>query len=98
MIGMLVGIAALSAWGLYRFNQILATLPDTTPPNGNFAARLAAEAGKYRLAFSMQYGDMFFITAIVCLVGAVLALFISSRREHTDAVESDAREAVTARK
>jgi hypothetical protein len=32
----------------------------------------------------MQYGEMFSITAIVCLVGAVLALFISGRKEHAD--------------
>ena len=33
MIGMLVGIASLSAWGLYSFNQILATLPSPTGTN-----------------------------------------------------------------
>ncbi|HME49761.1 MFS transporter [Mycobacterium sp.] len=97
MIGMLVGIAALSAWGLYRFNQILAGLPDRTPPGASLAARLEAEADNYRLAFSMQYGEIFAITAIICVVGAVLALFISGRREHADAPEPDSREAVAAR-
>ena len=39
MIGMLVGIAALSAWGLYRFNQILQSLP--APKADNLAEKLA---------------------------------------------------------
>ena len=82
MIGMLVGIAALSAWGLYRFNQILQSLP--APTADNLAAKLAAEAAKYKTAFAMQYGEMFGITAIVCIVGAILALFISGRNEHAD--------------
>jgi MFS family permease len=82
MIGMLVGIAALSAWGLYRFNQIVQSLPSTKADN--LAARLTAVALKYKTAFAMQYGEMFSITAIVCLVGAVLALFISGRKEHAD--------------
>jgi MFS family permease len=98
MTGMLVGVAALSAWGLYRFNQILASLPDTTSANASLVARLAAEANNYRRAFSMQYGEMFAITAIVCLVGAVLALFIGSRRERANQPEPNAREAVTAPK
>ena len=90
MIGMLVGIAALSAWGLYRFNQILQSLP--TPPADNLAAKLAAQAAKYKTAFAMQYGEMFGITAIVCVVGAMLALFISGRNEHADEPEAIAPE------
>jgi MFS family permease len=82
MIGMLVGIAALSAWGLYRFNQILQSLP--AEKADNLVAKLAAEAAKYKTAFAMQYGEMFGITAIVCIVGAILALFISGRNEHAD--------------
>jgi MFS family permease len=88
MIGMLVGIAALSAWGLYRFNQILASLPN--PPATSLAAKLAAQATKYKTAFAMQYGEMFGITAIVCVVGAVIALFISARKEHAGEPEQSA--------
>lgn len=82
MTGMLIGVAALSAWGLYRFNQILATLPPST--GSSLAAKVAAEAVRYRTAFAMQYGSIFFITTIVCLAGAAIALFIGGREEHAD--------------
>ena len=80
MTGMLIGVAALSAWGLYRFNQILATLPSA--PADTLAAKVAGEAVRYRTAFAMQYGSIFFITTIVCLAGAFLALFIARRDQH----------------
>lgn len=85
MIGMLVGVAALSAWGLYRFNQLLRELPpavgDTLPE------KLAAEGARAQTAFAMQYGEMFFITAIVCVVGAVVGLFIAGRNVDVEAAE-----------
>ncbi len=83
MIGMLIGIAALSAWGLYRFNQHLASLPASTGGN-TLAERLTAEAGRIREAYVLQYGEIFTITAIVCVVGAVLGLLISARNEHAE--------------
>jgi MFS family permease len=81
MTGMLVGIAALSAWGLYRFNQILPTLPvhGTT-----FLEQTTSIAQNARLAYAMQYGDIFKATTVVCVVGALLGLLISGRREHAD--------------
>jgi hypothetical protein len=82
MIGMLIGIAALSAWGLYRFNQHLASLPSGT--GNNLAERLAAQAARVRTAYVMQYGEIFGITAIVCVIGALLGLLISGRHEHAD--------------
>lgn len=85
MTGMLVGVAALSAWGLYRFNQILMTLPASKATS--LAAKIADEANRYREAFALQYGEIFFITAIVCVVGAVLALFIGGKEAH--AIESE---------
>jgi MFS family permease len=83
MIGMLIGIAALSAWGLYRFNQHLASLPSGT--GNTLAERLAAQATRVRTAYVMQYGEIFGITALVCVVGALLGLLISRRHEHADA-------------
>ncbi|ADT99684.1 MULTISPECIES: MFS transporter [Mycolicibacterium] len=89
MIGMLIGIAALSAWGLYRFNQHLASLP-ASAGGDSLAERLAAEANRVREAYVLQYAEIFTITAVVCVVGAVLGLLIAARDTHaeeTDPVE-----------
>jgi MFS family permease len=83
MIGMLIGLAALTAWGLYRFNQYLATLP--FPPGADtLAERLAAESTRYRDAYVLQFGDIFLATVVVCVVGALLGLLIAGRHEHAD--------------
>ncbi|HET6736010.1 MFS transporter [Mycobacterium sp.] len=90
MIGMLVGIAALSAWGLYRFNQYLqerlAALPAPTAdsPGGILVAQGARLTQATIEAYTMQYGEIFGITAIVCVVGGLLGLLISGRHEHAD--------------
>ena len=91
MIGMLVGIAALSAWGLYRFNQHLqrlnAQVGGDTPME-----KIAAQADNYRQAYVMQYGEIFLITVGVCVVGALLGLLISGRSEHAEEPDGPATE------
>jgi hypothetical protein len=94
MTGMLVGVAALTAWGLYRFNQILAEKlaaqpapPKTENPIGALAAGAARVEKASIEAFAAQYGEIFGITAIVCVVGALLGLLISGRNEHADDVD-----------
>jgi len=96
MIGMLVGIAALSAWGLYRFNQYLqerlAAIP--APPADTPGGMLIAQGARLQRAtveaYTMQYGEIFKITAIVCVVGALLGLLIAARAEHSDAPDAPA--------
>ncbi len=88
MIGMLIGLAALTAWGLYRLNQHLQTIP-VKPGADTLAERLTAEADRYREAYVMQFGDIFLVTVFVCLAGAVLGLLISGRREHADEPEDN---------
>lgn len=87
MTGMLVGVAALSAWGLYRFNQIMATLPRPSGSVLEIAAKLAENG---RIAYTIQYGEIFFITALICLTGAFSALFIGGRSVSSDELSAEA--------
>lgn len=84
MTGMLIGVAALSAWGLYRFNQIVAGLTAKIPPDANLIERVAAQATLYLKAFAMMYGDIFQVTAFICVVGALLGLLVGGRTEHAE--------------
>ena len=75
-------MAALSAWGLYRFNQILAGLPRAT--GETLAEKMLNKAANSKVAFAMMYGEIFGITAIVCVVGAVIGLLIAGRDTHAE--------------
>ncbi|MGH3634956.1 MAG: MFS transporter [Mycobacterium sp.] len=85
MTGMLIGVAALSAWGLYRFNQILAHLPTPRlPANATMIERAQQFGHKAVVAYATMYGEIFAITAGVCVVGALLGLLLSGRHAHAD--------------
>ncbi|GAA5125445.1 MFS transporter [Haloechinothrix salitolerans] len=82
MTGMLVGVAALSAWGLHRFNTLMAEvpLPITFGMSKREAARAEAEFRRQvNEALLVQYTEIFLITAFVCLAGAALAVLIGAR-------------------
>jgi len=95
MTGMLIGVAALSAWGLYRFNQIVATLTAAIPPNATLLERVAAQGTMYLHAFALMYGDIFKVTAVLCAVGALLGLLISGRKEHAEEPEVTEQQALS---
>jgi len=79
MTGMLVGVAALSAWGLHRFRELTADL-DTPLPFGVPPEEFRRRAEVYQRALSdallTEYHEIFLITAVICGVGAVAALFL----------------------
>jgi MFS family permease len=81
--GMLIGIAALSAWGLHRFTELTATL-NTPFPFGmdatSYAAALAAYTKALTAALLTQYHEIFQITAVLCLVGALSAVLLGRAR------------------
>jgi hypothetical protein len=87
MTGMLIGVAALSAWGFYRLPQLVAKLSTEVPANASLAERILAQGTLYRQAFAGMYGEIFKATVIVCVVGALLGLLISSRRVHAEEPE-----------
>lgn len=79
MTGMLVGVAALSAWGLHRFRELTATLA-TPLPFGVSARVYQRQLADYQLALQAalrtQYKEIFLLTAGICLLGALGALLI----------------------
>jgi MFS family permease len=83
MMGMLIGIAAVSAWGFYRFQSLTAHL-DTPLPFGVDAAtyqrRLAEYAAKVQAALHTVYRELFLVTAFVGLRGAAVALLMPRPR------------------
>lgn len=80
MTGMLAGVAALTAWGLHRFHTLTATL-QTPFPIGKTPEQAEKEMTVYNLAVDQalltQYTEVFLITAVVCAVGAGIALLIT---------------------
>jgi hypothetical protein len=82
-VGMLLGVAALSAWGLHRFQELTARL-DTPLPFGvdpdAYRERLVAYEMALKVALQTEYREIFQATAAVCLLGALLGLLLSDAR------------------
>jgi len=82
MVGMLVGVAALTAWGLHAFHRRTAKL-DTPLPFGKTPDEYRAQFNAYELAVKValreEYGEIFFATACLCVLGALLGLLLAGR-------------------
>ncbi|MET0865041.1 MAG: MFS transporter, partial [Nakamurella sp.] len=82
MTGMLIGVAALTGWGLYRFGVLTAEL-DTPLPIGVTAEEFAEQLTEYTAALSAalltEYHEIFLITAVICAIGAVISLLLPGR-------------------
>lgn len=75
-MGMLVGLSALTAFGLHRFHQILGT-PVLTDPD--LRARVKHLEQLVAAAFLQEYREIFVIAAGLCLLAAVV-IALSLRR------------------
>jgi len=81
MTGMLIGVAALSAWGLYRFYEILDRRAAELPADLTGADRMIAKSGMIIPSFAAMYSEIFTITAVVCVAGALLGLLIGGSKD-----------------
>lgn len=77
--GMLMGVAALTAWGLHRFRELTAAL-NTPLPFGQTEAEFQTQFAEYeRLlteALVTQYREIFGICGALCAVAVVVALLM----------------------
>jgi MFS family permease len=81
VMGMLVGLSALTAFGLFRFRQILGT-PQLTEPD--LRARLQHLDRLVAAAFLQEYREIFIIAAGLCILAAVV-IFATIRRDSPSA-------------
>jgi hypothetical protein len=95
MTGMLIGVAGLGAWGLYRFYQILNAKNAAIPSDMTGTERALEQAHNLLPSFAAMYGEIFTATWIVCVLGALLGLLISGRKDHADEPEVPAEQAVS---
>ena len=107
MVGMILGLAALTSWGLAYFKQLASQFP-SLPLNAT-----AAQFGQWTHDYAIHlihsahtvYSSIFFATMILCLVGVVPALFLWGTKpaveetappeEEPEAIEADPHSAVT---
>jgi MFS family permease len=77
-MGMLLGLSALTAFGVYRFHQILGT-PVLNDPD--LRARIKHLAQLVAAAFLQEYSEIFTIAAALCFAAAVvIAVTLRSRK------------------
>jgi MFS family permease len=82
MMGMLLGVAALSGWVLHRFHQLTAGLSAPLPigmTEAEFQTAAAAYSEAAQAALRTGYAEGFAITAGLCVVGALLSAALPGR-------------------
>jgi hypothetical protein len=82
MMGMLIGVAVLGAWGFHRFQTLTAHLATPLPigmSRTEFARRLAEYLAAVKAALHTEYADIFWATAALCVAAALLGLAIGGR-------------------
>ncbi|HET6317851.1 MAG TPA: MFS transporter [Chloroflexota bacterium] len=79
-IGMLVGVATLTSWGLERFNGLVAGLPLPLPVLGESAEVSQQRIAEYQQAVLnaalLVFSEIFLAAAIVCVLAVVPALLL----------------------
>jgi EmrB/QacA subfamily drug resistance transporter len=85
MIGMVVGLSALSSWGVQRFNSLASEIeiPIVRPEgltDAEWQALKDAASAATRAALHTVFSEFFLIAAIIAAVAVIPALFLYSHR------------------
>ena len=93
MSGMLIGVAALTTFGFYRLNSIMDSMPPIAP-QGSFVETGLAVFRQTQEAYGRMFGEVFGVTAVICLVGAVIAVFVAGGRHESEQSPTEDDEAL----
>jgi MFS family permease len=108
MVGMILGLAALTSWGLAYFKQLAAQFPSL--PLNSTPAQFAQWTHNYALhligSAHTVYSSIFFTTMILCLIALIPAIFLWGHKpalettllpasEPVEEAEADLHSAVT---
>lgn len=94
MVGMLLGVTGLTAWGLHRFQRLTADLVTPLPfgvDRAVYQRQVAEYADAVRDALRVEYAEMFTGAALFCLIGAVLAVALGGRAMRADPADDSSR-------
>lgn len=83
MMGMLIGVAALSAWGLHRFQVLGKDVPlpqCLTPATPDCKPQWDAYQLGLQNVLRTEYREIFLATAAICVLGALFGLVLGGRR------------------
>jgi MFS family permease len=94
MVGMILGLAALTSWALAYFKRLAANYPSlpTTATAAQFAQWSKGYAAHLVQSAHTVYSAVFFTSMILCLVAIIPAIFLWGRQAP---VEDDAASSVT---
>ncbi len=89
MVGMILGLAALTSWALAYFRQLASTYPSlpTSATASQFSAWSRGYATHLIASAHTVYSDVFFFSMILCLIALVPALFLWGRKPPVEEAE-----------
>jgi EmrB/QacA subfamily drug resistance transporter len=80
LLGMTIGLSALTAWGLHRFDDLAGALPLPLPRVGETAVALQQRVTEYNVALvgagAEVYREIFLAAAVVSLLGIGVAVWL----------------------
>jgi MFS family permease len=90
MVGMMLGLAALTSWGLAYFKQLASQFPSLPPTatTEQFAKWSQDYAAHLINSAHTVYSAVFFTTMILCLIAIIPALFLWRRKSAVEVLAS----------
>ncbi len=98
MVGMMLGLAALTSWALAYFKQLVSTYPSLplSATSAQFAQWSKGYAAHIIESAHTVYSAVFFVSMVLCLMAIVPALFLWGRKPAVEEVEEPQKDAMVA--